>query len=53
MKGIVRARKLNRLWKTALEIILPWLVEMTIRGWIPQRVGRYRLIDQLTNWIGD
>jgi hypothetical protein len=34
-------------------LIRPWIAEFVIRGFIPQRVGRYRTLDMLLIWAED
>jgi hypothetical protein len=36
--------------KRLVQLIRPWVAELVIRGLIPERIGRYRVLDMLLIW---
>jgi hypothetical protein len=36
--------------KRLVQLIRPWVAELVIRGFIPERIRQYRILDCLSAW---
>jgi hypothetical protein len=41
---------MNRLIKQLLRLIRPWVAAAVIKGFFPEKIGRYRVLDILVFW---
>jgi len=40
-------QKITSIRQRAAAALLPWLAELSIRGWLPAKIGRWRIVDML------
>ncbi len=42
----IRCRSIAATW------LLRWVPDLVIDGWLPGKIGKYRVIDMIVNWSG-